>query len=99
MSRHDEIKKLWKEKLNEPQVHSCFCYIYRCPHRDYSLCPKDCEKPSVNKVCPQGDCQMQLQHPEECEKQVCELQERAGEKPTYVNGEPIINRTRKRSSI
>ena len=92
MSHHEKIKKSWENRLKPPKVHSCFCHEFRCQYRDYSLCPKDCEKPSVNKVCPQGDCQMQLKHPEECEKQVQELQEMAGEKPTHIDGQPVIER-------
>ena len=89
MSRHDEIKSLWKNTMKESEVQSCFCYEFRCPHRDYTLCPKDCEKLSVNKVCPQGDCQMLLTHPEVCERLILELEEKAGEKATYVHGQPI----------
>ena len=96
MSRYEEIKNLWKNKLSEPNIETesfaCFCYDHRCPHRDYSLCPKDCEKPGPKKPCPQGDCQIKLKHPKECEKQTRELQEKAGEKLVHIDGQPIITR-------
>jgi len=84
MSRHDEMKKLWKNRPIEPDVCTCFCHEYRCPHRDYSLCPKDCEKPRTRKFCPQGDCPMAL-HLEECERQKRILQENREEKVKHIH--------------
>ena len=90
MSSHKEIKKLWGDRLKEPEIFYCFCHVYRCPHRDYSLCPKNCEKPTTREFCPLGNCQMALQHPEECDKQMRELQEKGREKVKHIHkiGDP-----------
>ena len=84
MSRHKELKKLWKDRPKDPELFECFCYFYRCPHRDYSLCPKDCEKPGLKDRCVQEKCQIKLQDPEECQKIISELQKKARVKPFHV---------------
>lgn len=92
MSRHEEIKNLWKDNLKEPEIEPelfvCFCHEYRCPNRDYSLCPENCEKPGPKKVCPQGYCQVYLRNPEECEKQILDLQEKGKAKIKHIQGHP-----------
>jgi len=84
MSRHEEIKNLWKDRPKEPELFECFCYIFRCPHRDYFQCPRDCEKPGLKERCVQEKCPVKEQHPEECEKQISELQKKAGVKIKHV---------------
>jgi len=65
----------------EPQW--CFCHRYRCHHKDYSICPKDCEEPGPVSRCI-NICEFARQHPEECKKLVIQLQEAAGETPENI---------------
>jgi len=84
MSRYKEIKKIRKDSLKDPELFECFCYVYRCPHRDYSLCPKNCEKPGLKDRCVQEKCPIKLQDPEECQKIISEFQKKARVKPFHV---------------
>jgi hypothetical protein len=79
------IRKIQTDNLPKKDLSDfrfCFCNIYRCPHRDYSLCPKDCEK-----LGPMSRCMVkcQLANPEECDKIMIKLQEEAGERPEYID--------------
>ena len=61
----------------------CFCHKYKCPHKNYSLCPKDCGKLGPTNRC-KVKCEFARQHPEECEQIIYDLQVKAGEKPTHI---------------
>jgi hypothetical protein len=61
----------------------CFCHRYRCPHKDYSLCPKDCEEPGPMSRCI-NPCEFAKENPEECDKITIKLQEAAGVTPENV---------------
>jgi hypothetical protein len=63
----------------------CFCHRYRCPHKDYTLCPKNCEETGPMSRC-KVKCQFARQHPEECAKIISKLQEDSGEKPKHIAG-------------
>ena len=71
------------QKTEQPVLLSCFCHEYRCPHKDYSLCPKNCEEPGPMSRCI-IKCQFARQLPEECDKIMIKLQEDAGERPKNI---------------
>ena len=71
------------QKTEQPVLLSCFCHEYRCPHKDYSLCPKDCEKPGLMSRC-KNICAFARENPEECDNLVIKLQESAGVTPENV---------------
>jgi len=76
VSSFTEISKL-KERFREPkikQVLNSDCICHACPHIDNSLCPENCETTSgLEIVCPHPPCEIRIQHPEECEKQIIRI--------------------------
>jgi hypothetical protein len=71
------------QKIEHPELFYCFCHEYRCPHKDYSICPKDCEKPGLMSRC-NNICEFARENPEECEKLKIKLQEDAGVTPENI---------------
>jgi len=78
-----KIETVPKIDTTKTEILICFCHKYRCPHKDYSLCPKDCENPGPMSRC-KVKCEFARKHPEECDKLVIQLQEDAGETPENV---------------
>jgi len=75
----------------DTELYWCFCHRFKCPHRDYSLCPEHCDEPGLTKPCPQGPCQVFEQHPKECERLSIKLQKEAGERPDNIH-KPAIHK-------
>jgi len=72
-----------KIDTSKTEILFCFCHKYRCPHKDYSSCPKGCEEPGPMSRCI-NICEFARQNPEECDKITIQLQEDAGETPENV---------------